>query len=229
MEKYSEIKKNTVDSASQLKDTEIIRFFNVDGKGIRVMFVGNSITLHGIKHDIGWHNEWGMAASAKENDYVHLLMEKIKDKDGDASFCICQVSGWEGAYKNGQSLYSLFEPARDFNADIVIARFIENCPCADFDAGVFKKEYKSLLNYLSAKDNTQVILTTSFWHHPGDSVICQLAEEFSLPLVKLNDLGSMPEMKAIGLFEHSGVANHPGDLGMKTIAERIFDSLEKYL
>ena len=47
--------------------------------------------------------------------------------------------------------------------------------------------------------------------------------------VELNDLGDMPEMKALGLFEHSGVAAHPGDLGMKTIAQRIFEPLKELL
>ena len=34
-------------------------------------------------------------------------------------------------------------------------------------------------------------------------------------------------MKAIGLFEHTGIANHPGDLGMKHIAELIWKKLRK--
>ena len=43
--------------------------------GFRVLFVGNSITKYRPKPDIGWNNDCGMAASAPENDYVHLLMK----------------------------------------------------------------------------------------------------------------------------------------------------------
>jgi hypothetical protein len=36
-------------------------------------------------------------------------------------------------------------------------------------------------------------------------------------------------MKAIGLFEHEGVAAHPGALGMRRIAERIWEALRPSL
>lgn len=77
---YEQLGKNTVSATAQLKESNIIRFVNLNGKGKRVIFVGNSITLHGVKADIGWNNEWGMAASTEKNDYVHRLMSAICEK-----------------------------------------------------------------------------------------------------------------------------------------------------
>lgn len=72
-------------------------------------------------------------------------------------------------------------------------------------------------------------MTTGFWYHPGDNKIIEYSKENSLPCVVLGDLGEQEEMKAIGLFEHGGFANHPGDLVMKNIAERIFEEIKKIL
>ena len=95
----SDIEKNTVSAQKQLGNNSIFSFEKPEGKGKRIMFVGNSITRHGIKPEIGWHGDWGMAASRKEKDYVHLLVDKINKIEPDASFCICQVANWEREYK----------------------------------------------------------------------------------------------------------------------------------
>ena len=86
-----------------------------------------------------------------------------------------------------------------------------------------------LLNYLNPQNKAKFVMTTGFWHHPGDEVIEEYAKENNYPIAKLGDLGDDDTMMAKGLFEHSGVAMHPGDLGMKNIAERIFEKLKSYL
>ena len=227
--RYDILDKNTVEAANQLADTEIVRFYNPNGKGKRIMFVGNSITLHGFRPQIGWYNECGMAASCPEKDYVHRIMADVNKIDSDASFCICQVAEWEVNYKDGESVHSLFEKARQFDADIIVMRFVENCRRADFDEKIFKNETQKLLEYLNPSGKAEIIFTTGFFRHPGDEVITLIAKEQNKPLVPLGDLGDSDEMRAGGLFEHKGVAHHPCDLGMKNIADRIFAVMKNIL
>lgn len=221
---YEQLKKNNVDATKQLTNSEYVWFTNPEAKGIRVMFVGNSITLHGPKASIGWHGSWGMAASARENDYVHILMNRISEKHPDASFCICQAANWEVQFKDGEKTYDLYTQAKSFEADIIIIRLIENCAANENEGDVFKKKFSEFIDYLGG-DNAHVILTTGFWKHPHDTQIRKVASERGYPLAELGDLGELDEMKAVGLFEHSGVAAHPGDKGMLNIADRIWDKL----
>jgi len=224
--------KNTVEAKNQLKESEVIAFENLEKDGVRVMFVGNSITLHGVKEDIGWMNRWGMAASAKEKDYVHLCMKDIMKKHSDAAFCICQASGWEMRYKNGEETYPIYESARNFEADIIVMRLVENCPKAEYEKELFMKEYAKLIAFLNPTGKAKVITTTGFWKHPADEAIRECANANGYTVCELSDLGEQDVMKALGLFEHSGVANHPGDLGMQAIAERIckkIDEVTKYV
>ncbi|MBQ6885286.1 MAG: hypothetical protein IJN56_06075 [Clostridia bacterium] len=224
-----QIEKNTVKAENQLKDKHDVTFECEENNGIRVMMAGNSITLHEPSESIGWHNQWGMAASAKEKDYVHVLKNHIQTLKPDATFCICQAYKWERDFANGKLAYPIYEAARNFNADVIVVRFIENCPRQDFNPEVFKREYVDFINYLNKSGNAKIILTTSFWEHTADSVVEEISKEKGWPLVTINDLGELDEMKALGLFEHYGVANHPGDLGMKTIADRIFEEVKKIL
>ena len=211
-------------SAGQLIIT-FITFINPEGKGKRVLFVGNSITRHGIKHDIGWHNDWGMAASALEKDYVHIVAKEISHKDNEATFCVCQAAEWECNWYDGENTFELFKAARDFKADIIVMRLVENCLRDHYNSELFIKEYGKLVSYLNGSGKAEIIITTGFWKHIADGAIREYALKNEYTLVELNDLGEDDKMKAIGLFEHEGVANHPGDKGMAAIAERILKTV----
>ena len=226
---YLQMKKNSVAAANQLKETDLVKFDRPDGTGIRVMFVGNSITLHGVCDEIGWYTACGMAASAKEKDYVHLTEHAILQKDPLAAFCICQVADWERRYQSGEKTFSLYESARKFGANIIVIRCVENCPQEAFDGELFEKQLDALIRYLDKEKTATLIITTGFWRHPGDEALRKYARANGHPCIELGDLGEQDRMKAIGLFEHDGVANHPGDLGMQMIADRITKELLKWI
>ncbi len=225
-----QIEKNTVSAQNQMKSNQYVYFGEIQGTGPRILFVGNSITMHGSRPGVDWYCEgdgYGMAASSKENDYVHLVMEKIREKYPGASFCIAQAAIWESHYPSGREYLPQFENARAYEPVIIIFRIVENCSWDPYDKVAFFEEYNALIDYLNPSNNACVILTTSFWVHPADHEILEIGRLRDYPTIYLGDLGEDDSMKALGLFSHEGVANHPGDKGMRMIADRIVDAIYK--
>lgn len=211
----------TVDPRKQLQPSQYVSFEGIEKGGPRILFVGNSITLHGVLPEIGWLNSWGMAASAKEKDYVHLCYAHIQKKYPDASFCICQAAVWERSYKTGEEFFPEFQSARNYDADLIILKLSANTRPEEYDEALFTEQFGKLVDFLNKNGTAKVIVCTEFFMHPARNAFIRFASDRGYPLCDLSDLGSRKEMKAIGLFKHDGVAAHPGDLGMQTIAERI--------
>ncbi len=223
---FCQMDQNTVRAENQLKGPcRLLR----EGSGRRILFVGNSITLHGVNESIGWTGEWGMAASCREKDYVHRVMAFVSEQAPDTAFALCQVSAWEKNYQNGEENFSSYESARAFGADLIVFRAMENCPKDSFDGALFVREAKKLISYLDPRGGARILFTTPFWHHPGDGAMEDLAKDYGAPLVLLGDLGEKDEMKALGQFSHRGVSVHPSDRGMEEIAKRIWKAMEKEL
>ena len=91
MNKYQE---NIISSVNQNERDDFL--YRGEGSKLRILFVGNSITLHGKLPEAGWNQDCGMAASCLEKDYVHVLISKIKEKyDPNVTFSILQVANYE--------------------------------------------------------------------------------------------------------------------------------------
>lgn len=218
-----------VDSRNQLQGSESVRFEDTEKNGLRVLFVGNSVTLHAPCESIGWRGDWGMAASAQEKDYVHLVKDYIRKIVPDASFCICNAADWERKYKNGEDTFPLYTAARAFDANIIIVKLCGNSPKDGFDSTLFKCNFAKLIDFLNQSGTARIIVATEFLKHPAEDTIVSFAKEQDFPLCVLSDVADFDEYKAVGLFEHRGVANHPGDKGMQVIADRIIEKLSQII
>ena len=90
-----QIKKNTVSARNQLPKKEYVTFIGDVNADMKIAFVGNSITRHGEAPQIGWNHNFGMAASAIENDYVHRVIHKLEEKYDSVSACVCNAFQWK--------------------------------------------------------------------------------------------------------------------------------------
>ena len=225
------IEQNNVSAQNQVAETDCVKIYNVTNASLKIAIVGNSITLHAKKEDIGWYGEWGMAASCAEKDYCHIIMSDFRKKYPDTSFIIIQAADWERSFWSEPRDYpnQLHALAR-YNPDIIIFRLSENsgkelCEQHDYAAGFMK-----LCDYFSDNSRRKLLITDSFWYSPWTAPgIEAAAKKYCGKPIRLSDLGDMDEMKALGLFEHSGVAAHPGDQGMRAIADRILERLYKII
>lgn len=193
----------------------------------RVMFLGNSITLHAPKADIGWYGNWGMAASCRETDYVHQVMAAMQARWPNAAFCIAQGSIWETTLE--QCDYPThFARAKDFGADVIVSTLEANIPVDTFDGDVFCREIGRLHRYLAREDgSTRLIMASSMCRIPEkDRAIETYAAGANARYVPVGDIFADPQNLAIGLFEHEGIQNHPSDVGMEKLARRYLAAIE---
>jgi hypothetical protein len=66
-----------------------------------------------------------MAASKKENDYVHVAVRLLEKKYGKINYLLANCGEWELCYYNDELLQN-WKKARDFCADVVVIRIGEN-------------------------------------------------------------------------------------------------------
>ena len=199
--------------------------FDATKKGPRVLFVGNSITLHGPRPQIGWTNNWGMAATARDKDYVHLLQKKIVEVQPEVQCCLLQVAGTveRSFFKADWSCEKNFKWAREFRPDVIVLFFGANVP-KDYDVGKlqaarsFGDAVDAFRTYLDPEGKALVLVSQGFYKRPKlDAEKEAVAKKHGDVFVQMEDLQDMKEAH--------GRYNHPGDLGMQLIADRFWSKM----
>ena len=217
---------NTVPSKNQ--NAKPVYFDENHSGRPRIAFIGNSTTLHNPKPEIGWYGSWGMAASCEENDYLHIIMSKIREKYPEASYCILSGAIWEINYKTFD-LEARYREAKDFQPDIIITAITGNIPNNQFEIPAFKVAMKKLHDYLvDGREGVKIYQCTTFYRNELKvQGIKEYCEENGVRFVDISDIQDDRSNCAFDKFEHSGVGGHPGDKGMRIMAERFLAEIEK--
>ncbi len=205
-----------------------------------VFMMGNSIIKHGYAPQTGWDGDgYGMAATKKENDYVHRLMQHyMVEKYGELDFVAYNYSQFERDIKNelnvdyessgftGLKLLEAQMKSLPTPPEIVTVQGGENATYT-VSAEAFKEAYLQLFEVIkrNSAPNVQIVVTTVFW--PNDAKISGIhaaAEEAGVRCADIYVLGNDDENKAYD--DYKGSCNgHPGDLGMDRIAQYIYEEL----
>ncbi|MBN2293432.1 MAG: SGNH/GDSL hydrolase family protein [Pirellulales bacterium] len=197
----------------------------------KILFLGNSITKHGDAPRIGWHGVRGMAASTLEKDYVHVAAAAITKKQGTAPEIMVEtIAAFERDFTNYDVAKNLKE-ALKFKPDTLVLAIAENVPPlkTEQSQAQFKASVLKLLSTFKADSNPAIIVRSGFWpDKTKDEILRQVCKQVGGTFVDISDLAKDESNYARSErdYKHAGVAAHPGDKGMKAIADAILKAIK---
>lgn len=191
----------------------------------KVLIIGNSIMKHGVAPQLGWNTDWGMAATAEEKDYAHLLYRKICDLVKQEKAPELQL-----ARIANESEMTGWDAFKGNDADVIVIQISDNYR-GKKNREEFQNNYSQMIRDLRGDRDPIIVCLTNWGDGPLNEMIRAAAAENGVPAVDLAPLAADPANRAgsEGHFKNGGVNWHPGDRGMAKIAEATFAAIEKPL
>jgi hypothetical protein len=142
----------------------------IGGGTFKVLIYGNSIAVHGPKPDIGWTNDWGMAASSAENDFVHLVVRGLEEKLGKkADWRIRKMYALERNISTNVATVAEIASDVAWGPDYVVIAIGENAPAINESNAA---DYRRLLAgiarpFVSMAKSPKIVMRSPFWKNPA--------------------------------------------------------------
>ncbi len=200
-----------------------------EAEAYKILFVGNSITRHGVYRELDWNIEAGMAASSEAMDYVHVTGKRIEEALGNRKV--------EVYYGN----VNLLIDAETIPAD-VLQLLGSNLPRPDLvviqtgehegpdkSAADVERVYEAKIIQPLLGLNAPMIATGNW--NPGDGlpysgwvknidiIYGKVCEKYGISFVSVEKYATDPSCRGYG--SHDGVKWHPADKGMAGYAREI--------
>lgn len=215
-----------------------------DSNHYNILFVGNSITRHGLA-DYWWSDQRGMAASSDDADYVHQTVAGLSDHpsglkqtaNNGVNFYAFNYVVWEALSSDRAEAYPQMDKyfGGGESIDCVVIQLGENVQ----DTATFSEDYADLIEHVKDEaPNAKIVTVGDFWKDDEkDSIKKAVADDESVAYVDLGAIQDSSEYEAgMGtqvegddgsehVINHEGVAKHPGDAGMKRIANAVVQAV----
>jgi alpha-L-arabinofuranosidase len=190
--------------------------------GVRkILIIGNSISRHHIRPSIGWTTHWGMAASAKKKDYVHILISELDRlyPETKHEFEIIRLKN-EKKMTGTKHLWNK-------KADLIIIQQGENYRGKVKDH--LGKAYENVIKELKERVTKNIICVGSWSLNPSAvkkkaSILKKAAHNQGVLFVDISAIaGKQNSAYTDKKFSKAsnGVKWHPSDRGMRLIANKI--------
>ena len=198
-----------------------------------VLFIGNSLLL-GMDTNGDHGGAFGMAATDYTKDFCYLVEQEILEKNTSCSFDKIHCAAFEqGYYQNYMNAYS----DRWTGKDLIICQIGDNVNTAERQT-IFTAQFPNLVkSFKTLSPNARIVLVgVWFGVQSAHNALVSAAERYGCVYVDISDLCVSENFATVGETitykdgttgtMESGWVSHPGNNGMKKIAERIIDVLD---
>jgi hypothetical protein len=202
---------------NSLDSTATLNFFNcrpVPPNAYRVLFIGDSLTIHGRTAKL-WDHFSGMAASTPEKDFVHIFTSHLQ-QSAKQPVEIFYNNGGNG--KIGSMLHYL-KTCPALRPNLAVIQGGENDKFDD----TFRSIYPELVGFYACP---RIILGD--WLSEEKSEFGSMcAASLGVPFVNMFDIAKNPLNSGDGgPYNLPDVALHPNDSGMAAIAHALMERFE---
>lgn len=194
---------------------------------LKILILGNSISSHGIAHEIGWNHKAGMAASDESKDYVHLLFKRVVISEPQKNV-IVRFSNYSLMERNPESfLNKKWKSLLTFQPNKVIFQLSDNVTKDKIDS--FKESSLQLLSHF--KTSSIYVVSPFFVNEENYKTSKEIALNSKATFIDISDIAKSPQNKAINEKNYptdknnwivEGIGQHPGNIGMLNIANTIY-------
>ena len=184
----------------------------------QMLVVGDALTACAPDASLGWPNDWGMAATAREKDFAHRLHTALREASPELELATDSIM-----YQDEMTGWVHLLPCR---ADLVVIQLGEN-----YKGGISLEEYGEAYGQMIdevREGSPKTVVCLGPWENVQlEEVIAEAAAAHGAKFVSLRAIHADPANRAASEGKFPKIGGMPGDRGMEKIAEAVLKSLGK--